>query len=235
MEVIRSAADKADAPLVCVEDVCTLAPSSMELDGQRVRVDTQRASYGTVRLPLLGAHQLENLATAVVATEVLCDIVGTELTTDAVQEGVASVVWPGRLQVLSREPPLIIDGAHNVNSAKGLVAALQKLLSDTPIALIWGMCRDKDTAGFMQVLAPLVQKGWAVPIRSQRSMRPGELVPVAQACNVPFEEATLAEALLVALDWAKREGGAVCVAGSLFLAGEVLEMLEADHDAEARD
>lgn len=230
LALVKKRAAEVGAPLVCVEEVCTLVPSAIDLSGQKVRVDTRRETYGTARFPLLGVHQLENLATAVVAAEMLCDIVGTELTPEALREGVESVSWPGRFQVLSNDPPLIADGAHNANAALALAATLRSTLKGRPLALIWGMCGDKDALGFLKPLAPLVRRGWGIPIRSARSMSSSVLVAEAKGCDVQLEEATLAEAMLLALDWARREGGAVCVTGSLFLVGEVLELLESEHE-----
>jgi dihydrofolate synthase/folylpolyglutamate synthase len=175
-----------------------------------------------MRLPLLGRHQAANLVTAVAALETVGEVLGIEVPAEAVRAGVEAVAWPGRLQVLRRDPPVILDGAHNPGAAEALAAALKRLLKRRPVALVLGMCQDKDVVGFVKPFGGLVKRVWVVPIGSERNMAPGLIRSAAAAMGWEAAAADVAGALAGATAWAQAEGGAVCVTGSLFLVGEVL-------------
>jgi dihydrofolate synthase/folylpolyglutamate synthase len=126
------------------------------------------------------------------------------------------------LQVLSQEPPVLLDGAHNPDGARVLGAALKELSKKRKVGLIWGMCEDKDALGFAKALGGQIHRCWTVPIATERSQSPERLAQIAQTEGWEAQASLLDMAMVEARDWAVREGGMVCIAGSLFLAGEVL-------------
>jgi dihydrofolate synthase/folylpolyglutamate synthase len=221
--VIVRAARERGAALALAEELASVSPVSAGLAGQKVRLQTQDNDYGTLNLPLAGPHQLENLATAILLLERAAERLGLDLTRKAVKAGVEAVRWPGRLTVVERDPAVIVDGAHNPGAAEALAAACRKLLGGAPLGLILGMCADKDEGAFLRPFAGVAARLWTVPIRSERNM-PGERIRAAAAAcgNGAEERASVADALTEAREWARGNGGAVVVAGSLYLAGEVL-------------
>jgi len=143
---------------------------------------------------------------------------------EKIKAGISSTKWNGRFQVLNDDPPIILDGAHNPGAAEVLAEILHHMFHGKPLGLIVGLCGDKDVNGFMRPFGPLVKKGWVVPVKSDRNMPSCKIVSTSRGLGWEVEETTLQKALISAGEWAKRAGGAVCIAGSLFLAGEVLEM-----------
>jgi len=200
---------------------------SAGLTGQKVNVETANASYGVISMSLTGPHQVENLVTAITALEVLGDVVGMDFDAACVKKGIASARWNGRFQVLKKDPPFILDGAHNPGAAKMLAETLDLILKGKPLALVTGMCGDKDVHGFFKPFGSRVRKLWVVPLKSERNMKPGQAASAGRTMGWTVSESTLDVAMAEAENWARENNGAVCIAGSLFLAGEVLEMRRA--------
>ena len=103
-------------------------------------------------IPLLGAHQLENAATAVAALEVLKEG-GHDIPAEAISQGFAKVSWPCRMEVLSRAPSLVVDGAHNLHSMDALVQSLPQYLDYRNLVLVTGFSRDKSVADMVKRLS----------------------------------------------------------------------------------
>jgi dihydrofolate synthase/folylpolyglutamate synthase len=174
---------------------------------------TLREREGALALssPLLGRHQLANVALAAATARSL------GVPAEAVAEGVATTVWPGRLERLRwRGLTLLLDGAHNPAAAGALAQALTEL-GAPPLTLILGVSADKDVAGIVTALAPLAERVIATRAQfSGRALDPGELGERIGADRVAADpEAALAVAHELAPE------GTVLVAGSLFLVGEV--------------
>jgi folylpolyglutamate synthase/dihydropteroate synthase len=131
-------------------------------------------------------------------------------------------VPPAGAQVLRHDPPAILDAAHNPAGARALRNTLHELFRDRPLGLVVGMSHDKDLAQFMQVLAPAARRLWTVPLDNQRSADPQTLADYARAAGKDATPSTLAAAVPTALAWAADSHAAVCIAGSVYLAGEVL-------------
>ncbi len=221
--VVVSTAAQRGSPCVNALDVVRVERVRQNLDGQQVRIESANQSYGTVRLRLLGRHQLMNCALAVSAAEAAFEAMNMPVSVEAVKAGLESAVWPGRLQILEKEPVTLLDGGHNPGAARVLAEALRELAGRKPVGLICGMCGDKDMAGFFKPLARLAKRLWAVRLRTPRSADPARIVEAAARFGIIGEVAGLAEARTAARAWAGKANGAICVAGSLFLAGEVLE------------
>lgn len=222
--IVKKAHDVA-APLVLVEDAVSISVTGLSLAGQKVVVESVSESYGTVQMQLLGAHQVENLATTVAVCEVAASAMGMEITRSSLRDGVSAARWPGRFSVMSEEPLIVLDGAHNEDAAKALVDTWSKLTGGLRMGLVAGMCEDKDVASFLSAFSGVAEKGWTVPLSIDRGMMPTNLlsslklfVSESSACD------TLAEALEEARKWALAEGAGLCVTGSLFLVGDVLEL-----------
>jgi dihydrofolate synthase/folylpolyglutamate synthase len=226
LSVLRGIAVERGAPFIAADEQVTVEVVSRSLSGQKVRIETAGGSYGAIQIPLLGAYQVENVVTAVAALEVLGDAAGVKLSESAVRKGLESTRWPGRLQVWSQDPPVLLDSGHNPGAAEALAASLKQMFKRKPIGLVFGLCTDKDAGGFLRALAPSVKRAWAVPLQTERSAPVADLLATAQAVGMSATGGELAGALGEARQWARESGGVVVVAGSLFLVGEVLAMAE---------
>ncbi len=222
-EIQRLAREKR-ARLIRADQVVSVRRLSQDLAGQKLKIESAAAAYGALTLPLAGAHQAGNAALAIAAAEELAAGSGLDLPETAVKSGLANTLWPARFQVLATAPPLILDGAHNPQGGETFARSLQELLPGRPLGLILGMCADKDLERFLTPFSGRVKRCWAVPLRNERGRTPDEIAAAAARLGWPVEAAALAGALDAATAWARENGGAVCVAGSLFLAGEVLEL-----------
>jgi len=199
-----------------------------DLSGQKLRVETTDTAYGTLRIPLLGRHQVENVATAVTAIDVLRSSAQLPFDESSVAQGLSRVNWPGRCEVVKRSPPLILDGAHNPGCAAALADTLSRVLGGKPVALVVGMCGDKDLAGILRPFRGIAKSIWAVRISNERGVEPDRILSEAGSMGWETHQADLPDALRQAEAWAVANNGAVCAAGSLFLVGEIRELLGAE-------
>ncbi|MEE9616061.1 MAG: folylpolyglutamate synthase/dihydrofolate synthase family protein [Anaerolineae bacterium] len=156
-------------------------PGSADLDGQAftARRITGGGSEldGEYWIPLLGRHQLENATNAIAALDIMRQR-GFRVPVEAVREGLRSVCWSGRMEILSREPLVVVDGAHNSYSAQVLRRALEEWFPDQRWVLIFGASTDKDIAGMLKVLLPISE--YTIVTRSDhpRAAAPVELADV---------------------------------------------------------
>lgn len=226
--VIAQTAAQRKAPFVDAAEAVSVAVTKSGLDGQTLKIATAARALPPVRLPLAGAFQVENVCAAVAALEAVAEC-GLPLSDQAFVTGLESVCWPGRFQLASKDPPVIVDGAHNPEGARALRQALKSCKVKAPIGLIAGFCGDKDALAHLRLLAPAVKRAWGVAVPNPRSLTADQTVGVMQMAGIdqadPCE--SLQEALNLAREWAKEVDGVVLVCGSLFLAGAALVALGA--------
>ena len=192
-----------------------------DLDGQRLRVEGRKGEY-ELFLPVLGEHQMVNAATAVAALEVLAEK-GFNIPAQSIAKGFAQVEWPGRFQVLRRNPPVVVDGAHNIDAARSLNKALKEYFDFERAILVMGASDDKNIAGVITELAPLFDRFIVTRSRHPRAMAPAPLVAEFARHGI---KASIADDVPSALSQALAMAGEkelVCLAGSLFIVGEALE------------
>ncbi len=225
LAVIRQIASANKAPMVLAADAVSARLVSQSPAGQKIAISGGSEDYSTVTLPLLGRHQVENCALAVAAVEEMSRAASLPVPADAVREGLRTVDWPGRCQVMSTEPLTILDGGHNPGAAEKLNRAVKDLAKKRPVALVFGMCDDKDVEGFLRPFADIVKACWVVTIRTDRAIPRARLAKTAAGFGWRVKEAGLGEAIDAAKLWATENKGVVCIAGSLYLAGEVLELV----------
>lgn len=224
MAEIRRVAEEVGAPYRLAEDLINIVVKDAGISGQKLIIDSPSGGYGTVHLPLAGAHQVENLALCAAAVETLQEV-GINISVQSFRTGISSVRWPGRFQVIGDNPTVILDGAHNPAAAEVLADTLKKTVGSKGIAMVLGMCQDKDLKEFLKPFLNVVKKVWAVPLSNERSRDPGELAAVCREMGLETETSELGQAMNDAREWALECGGVVCIAGSLFLVGEVLGVI----------
>ncbi len=182
---------------------------------------TVEGAYGTypdIFLPLHGDHQLVNLTVAIGATEAFF---GRALADEAVQEGIAAVTVPGRLETVSIEPLVIIDGAHNPEGIEAASYALQAF-GDRDWIVIFGAMADKDVASMIPTLGTFASAVITTAVENERAADPQHLAELAEAVlDVPIHvSSTTAEALEIARGLVGQTG-AILAIGSLYLAGDI--------------
>lgn len=179
-------------------------------------------------LPLAGSHQMLNASLAIKAVS----LTSGSITDIAIKEGLSSIHWPGRLEYIHDDPPVIIDGAHNPHAAVALSQALREtfLQKHKKIILVLGIMHDKDIHGILKPLLPLA---WDVILTRPsyaRAASPEAIARIAESMGFSrFRIAdTIPEALETAMKKARElqpEPALVAVTGSFYTTGEAREVL----------
>ena len=186
--------------------------------GRLLDLRTQGASYADVYLPLHGAHQGENAAIALAAAEAFFE---SPLDAEVVEDAFAGVRVPGRLEVVGRQPLVILDGAHNPAGAAAAAEAIAEEFGNSAAkVLVVGLLQGRDP---MEMLEALEARGAralvACPAPSPRTLPPAEVAAAARAIGVDSETAgSVPEALARALAVASPDD-LVLVSGSLYVVG----------------
>jgi dihydrofolate synthase/folylpolyglutamate synthase len=221
--VILSVCQQRDVHPIQVGADVTWEGGSSDIEGQYLTVWGRLGTYD-LRIPLLGAYQLENAATAVAALEVLREQ-GYTISDPAMAQGFARVSWPCRLEVLSRDPLVVADGAHNPYSVAALLDSLPRYLKYRRLLLIVGVSRDKNVSQMVELLAAGKPQVFVSRSRHPRSLAPATLAAQFRAQGVDAAETgTVAEAVDQALSVAE-PADLVLATGSLFVAAEVREAM----------
>jgi len=223
MAVIEEVSRERGAKLVKVGSEVTWRRKTYSSEGQSFQLKGITREYN-LSLPLLGEYQLENAATAVVAVEVLAEW-GVVVSGESIALGLAQVKWPGRLQILKRQPWFIVDGAHNAYSAKRLAEALKQYFDFDRMVLILGTSSDKDVVGIVAELAPLPGIVIATRTNHPRALEPARLAAEFSKWGITTEVAgNVASAVDLALARATPKD-LICATGSLFVVAEVMEYM----------
>lgn len=220
-DVIRRVANDRGSHLTEVEQSYRFEWVSSGLSGQHFCIHEPMGLFKGW-IPLLGQHQLENAACVLAACRVLQEQ-GVHLPDDAILQGLRSVEWPARLEVLHLDPLLVIDGAHNPHSAACLRMAVEGYLPHRRLFLIFGISLDKDLAGIVDELAPITYRVLACRSRHYRSRSPADIAALFQERGVPAQGcSTIDEAIQAAVEQAE-PGDLILGAGSIFTVAEIRE------------
>jgi dihydrofolate synthase/folylpolyglutamate synthase len=218
LEVLQRVVKEKNAQLTLIGKDVIVEGLESSLDGQLLRLtDNLRPSILDVRLPLLGSHQIENAATAYAALRAS----GISIPDVAIQKGFSQVKWRARFEVLRRDPPVVIDSAHNRDSALRLRETLNEYFPGKPVILIFCALEDKDISGMLQELKPCVEKVVATRADHPRAPSAEWMAEQVQKEGIPVEAvSSVSAALERALGLAGTEK-LVLSAGSVAFAGEV--------------
>ncbi|MDP2660457.1 MAG: folylpolyglutamate synthase/dihydrofolate synthase family protein [Dehalococcoidia bacterium] len=219
-EIIRQVCWDRGARLVQLGEDVNWRRLSSGPAGQTVEVRTGRGDY-RIEIPLLGRFQCENAALVVASCEE-ARALGVGLSPRSVLQGLRQVSWPGRMQILQTSPLVLVDGAHNVNSASVLRDAVKEDLHFRRCILVIGTSVDKDIAGIAGELAPLADVVIATRSHHPRSASPEAVAEAFRAWGKEVRTARdTPSALAEALDLAAPED-LVLATGSLFVVAETL-------------
>lgn len=196
--------------------------SGIDQDRSGTRFDYEgERRISDLRTRLLGGFQAENAALAIAAVERLKDR-GVHVTDDEVRKALKAAKWPGRLDIVSREPMLMFDGSHNPDGATTTSKNLEALQM-TPITFVLGCMKDKDARGIVKALAPHAAMMIVTHVANKRALEADELASIARqeyagpVCVVPDSS----EAFDRAIEGFMGKG--ICVTGSLYLVGEAIQ------------
>lgn len=206
-DVLRRVARFRATTITLVGRDVMVGPIEQTLAAQRLRVND-----GEFQIPLLGAHQVINAATAVTALHIAGGR-GLPVSDDAIRAGLRHVQWPGRLEILSREPLLVVDGAHNGDSAQQLARALREVFGREDWTLIIGVSADKDIPTMLDALLPSASR---VIVTRARSVRAADVETLGRQITDRGRAPALTRSVPEALDLALQSPAPIIVTGSLF-------------------
>jgi dihydrofolate synthase / folylpolyglutamate synthase len=190
----------------------------LQVMGQQILVET----------PLVGRHQLRNVALAIAAAEEVGKKGLAGITPESIERGIRETRWPGRFQVVppsSHWPEIVLDVAHNPAGAWALRSALSERYDDRPLIFVFGAMRDKAISEMTEILFPLAVRVIATRPENPRSASPEEIRQAASRTEAEIEPVAEVKA---ALDRARVSGGpdtVIVVTGSIYLVGEVMQLL----------
>lgn len=206
-----------------------------------IRKETGKATYfyngihhklNRLVKPLPGDHQRENLSLALAACELIFDQFSSkddryQLTESLVKKGLSNAKWPGRLEYIRENPLVIIDGAHNLHASKVLKKHLEKILGDRKLTLVIGILDDKPFEKMLGNLVPRADKIIVTQPKIDRSIEPDTLVKIInKVSQAPISTIKdVGAAVETAISQAD-QSDVICVAGSLYVAGEAKEFFE---------
>lgn len=189
-------------------------------------IDGQEFNYKemkSLRISLLGKHQIKNAVTAIEAVSVLREK-GYNITEDSIRKGLLKAKWPGRLEVLCRKPVFIIDGAHNLEGARALTGFLKEYFPQNKIVFIMGILKDKEYLSIIEEVVPYAKYIITVTPQNKRALPAKELSEIIKRyCNNIVTSDTIEGAVKKSLELTP-EDGLICAFGSLYYIGEVRSM-----------
>src|SRR6266850_7599 len=224
LTVIREVCGAQHARLHDVATEWRWQPLSYGWEGSVFDLHGVARSYPALEIPLAGPHQLLNAATAIATAEQL-QARGLPIAIDGIRQGVKQVQWEGRLETVSRQPRIVLDGAHNRDSARCLREALVTCFQYRRLVLVLGISANKNLEGIIEELAPLASMTVATRAMVPRAAPPQRVAILAAkwSDHIIAEEDTQ-KALAQAIAETQPDD-ILLVTGSLYLVGDAKRLL----------
>jgi dihydrofolate synthase/folylpolyglutamate synthase len=226
-QVVERVARERSSALIQVGKDFQFAALSHSLEVQTLQVwedsSADEVHVAELEIPLLGEHQVENAATAYAALQIMRQH-GVPISEKQIKEGFRKTTWHGRFEVLRREPPVVVDCAHNRDSAEKLRKTVDEYFPRRPVVLVFGASEDKDIQGMLDELLPRVWQVMLVKSYHPRAADPEKLALLVQQAGkpvriIPDVPEALHEALRMSESPEAENGPAlVLVTGSIFVA-----------------
>jgi dihydrofolate synthase/folylpolyglutamate synthase len=174
-----------------------------------------------LHISLAGLYQPYNTATVLTVIDLLRDG-GLTIPEEAIREGLASVKWPARFEILSKDPLIIADGGHNPEGIDAAIESVKTYFKREKILLLTGVMADKDYDRMVARMGEVASRAFCVRPANDRALDPVKYAESFRAIGIPAEGyATVAEGVRAAAETAKEEGKALLCLGSLYMYGEV--------------
>lgn len=216
--VFQRACDEREA-MLCRADFSSLELLEYDINGQIFNFE----GYKKLEISLLGEHQTKNAALSIKGAELLKSK-GYSITEASIRLGLKNARWPGRFELLKRDPALLIDAAHNSECAIVLKKALNKYFPGKRFTYILGVLMDKDYMAMMDAVLPGCHRVITVTPNSTRALPARDLAVAARAyCKNVHVSDTIEEAIKLSLQNATSDD-VICAFGSLYYIGEVREV-----------
>lgn len=214
MDVLKTVAREKVARLFIVGEDAVAAEKHSSLDGCVFDYKGIHGEFKNIEIGLAGRYQIQNAATALLALETL----GLKINEPAIREGLRKTKWPGRLEIVSREPMIILDGAHNPAAAKMLREFLSENFYNKKIILVLGILSDKDITGIISELLPIAENIILTKPDYYRASDPERVKGLVKDHSAAIIN-NIPDAIMHAKEIAMPDD-IICITGSLFTVGE---------------
>lgn len=228
-EVIRKQCNEKKADLYIAELPSERRITEQDLSSGRTGQEfiLSGETYSTL---MAAAYEADNAALAVQAVRLLRDKTGDkyfEISDKSIYEGIKKTRWPGRFEILSSDPVIIVDGAHNEDGAAALAETIKVYFKDKRITLCIGILKDKQYEKMLRILLPLAEKVIACRVPNPRSLETAELKDIISRLTEQTEILTAdsPEKAVEIIEKLQYKTAAVVICGSLYLAGPVRKMI----------
>jgi dihydrofolate synthase/folylpolyglutamate synthase len=224
LEVFREVCAARGARLLDVARELRWHPIHCSWEGNVFDLESPTRAYPRLESPLAGPHQILNAATAIATAEQLA-LQGLPISPGGIREGIARVQWEGRLETASLQPWIVLDGAHNRDSAQRVAETLAQCDRYRRLILVLGASANKNLEGIVEALVPLATTTIvtrAEVTRAAQAQRLAELAAAWTTSIVVQEDVREALARSIAL---AQEGDLILVTGSLYLVGDAKRWL----------
>lgn len=215
---------KSKLTIVDSNDFVFLEIVNDDIPYQRVSVNFNNNKY-TLDLALLGKHQIINLSLAIKALEELEKLNYIKVNINKLYKGVKNVKWKGRLEVLKKDPFIVIDGAHNIAGIEFLKSNIEEYFKYKNLYLILGILADKNVEEMVKIIAPVATEVYTVTANSIRAASANELKEVVLEYNnncIAFDDYD--KAIKLSLSKANKDD-LIVAAGSLYMIGEIRKQI----------
>ena len=189
----------------------------LEVMGKQILVET----------PLVGRHQLRNVALAIAAAEQVANKGFTGITAESIEGGIRDTTWPGRFQIIEPKqgwPETVLDVAHNPAGAWALRSALSERYGDRPLIFVFGAMRDKAISEIAEILFPMANRVIATQPGNPRAATPDEIRQAAARTATEIECIAAVPAAMQRARQAALPDGVMVVTGSIYLVGEAMQV-----------
>ena len=229
LDVFKKVCEEKNAKLILVDRNSVQEKEIIKNSAmQEIIVKTQNDSYD-ISLNLLGVHQKLNCATVINLMEVLISQ-GIDIKKADILKGLREVKWIGRLEIMRREPMVVLDGAHNIDGITNLTNSIKKYFKYDKMVLILGILADKQVDDMIKMLTPIASKIIAVSPHSDRAKGAKELAQIIKNTNPNCEyEEDYAKAYKKALSYCDKDD-LLMIAGSLYLIGDMRKVVKNNID-----
>jgi dihydrofolate synthase / folylpolyglutamate synthase len=225
MRVIKNKAKGEKAKIYIYREHFRVRRTAVSVCGQEFNFYSGKERFLSLKTPLLGIHQMENMALAVQSVRLL-DRVGFPLSMDVLYKGMATVVWPCRFQVIKKNPVIVIDGAHNPDGIRTLYKTLRDVFPEQKFSFLTGILKDKDWQRMLRMLLRNSRVDEMVFTRpdTNRAVDPEILAGFVKS-NRKIK-VTVTPEPSAAFKYINKTKKNWCICGSLYLCGDILSLIQ---------
>ena len=224
-KVISEIAQQNQSDLTFSDEVYRTCIIERKITKQTFKItENHVANFKKFSIPLIGDHQVENATTVIAAVEKLREI-GWEIPDKAIEVGFQTVDWPGRMEIVRKEPLILVDGAHNLDSFRKLKNVIEQYLPGKKIILLFGASEDKDILGMIKIIKPVINRFIFSKTEHPRAAEINKIIKIGEKLNLEYESYDLLEDALQSAINVSNSDNVIIAAGSLFIAGGVKNIL----------